>query len=185
MAGDANREIEILQAANRALPGNNRVRGTLAGALLTQGDARDSYALYKAWGLKGGDVPDYTGAVGAAMTVHEQNQANVWLTEALRRWPNNAQVLMLAAQSKQSKGDFDKAKAYWEMALKNLPADEIQSANQAGYVPASGTAIPGERQVQNLAAVLMPGEPLEQPASLTRSANGVSGSSGKQLTLPL
>jgi Tfp pilus assembly protein PilF len=185
VAGDAAREIDILEAANRALPGNNRVRGTLAGALLTQGDARASFALYKAWGLKGGEVADYSGAIGAAMTVHEQNQANAWLAEALRRWPNNAQVLMLAAQSEQSKGDYDKAKAYWELALKNLPAEEAKSVNEGGYLPASGTAVPGGRQMQNLAAVLMPGEPLEQPVSLTRSTTGASGQPGKQLALPL
>ncbi len=146
LAGDANREIEILEAANRALPGNNRVRGTLAGALLTQGDARDSYALYKAWGLKGGEASDYSGAIGAAMTVHEQTQANAWLAEALRRWPNNSQVLMLAAQSEQSKGDYDKAKAYLELALKHLPAEDAQAPNLSGVLAPSGSGMPAGRQ---------------------------------------
>jgi tetratricopeptide (TPR) repeat protein len=180
-AGDANREIEILQAANRALPGNNRVRGTLAGALLTQGDARASYALYKAWGLKGGEVQDYTGAIGAAMTVHESMQASAWMTEALRRWPSNAQVLMLAAQSEESKGDYDKAKAYWEAALKHLPADEAGSANLAGFGAASN-AVPGSRQMQTLAEALMPGDTLPPPS--TAGTSGPTVDPAQRLSLP-
>jgi Tfp pilus assembly protein PilF len=185
LAGDAGREIEILEAANRALPGNNRVRGTLAGALLTQGDAQDSYALYKSWGLKGGEVADYSGAIGSAMTVHEATQANAWLTEALHRWPNNVQVLMLAAQSEQSKGDYDKAKTYWELARKYLPADEAQAAGLPQVLGQSSVVVPAGKQMQDLAAVLMPGEPLQQPISLVRSTASGSGSAGQQLSLPL
>ncbi|MGA9567061.1 MAG: cellulose synthase subunit BcsC-related outer membrane protein [Candidatus Korobacteraceae bacterium] len=180
-AGDANREIEILQAANRALPGNNRVRGTLAGALLTQGDARDSYALYKAWGLKGGEVQDYTGAIGAAMTVHESIQANAWMTEALRRWPSNSQVLMLAAQSEESKGNYDKAKAYWEAALKHLPVDEAGSTNLAGF-GVTINPVPGGHQMQTLAEVLMPGDTLPPPS--TGSTSGRTVDPAQRLSLP-
>ena len=180
LAGDAAREIEVLQAANRALPGNNRVRGTLAGALLTQGDARDSYALYKAWGLKGGEVQDYIGAVGAAMTVHESIQANAWMAEALRRWPNNPQVLMLAAQSQESKGEYDKAKAYWEAALKHLPADDASSANSIGL---SGTSngVPSGRQMQTLAEALLPGDTLPAPSPGGNSGGTVGPPAGSML----
>ena len=185
VAGDASREIEILEAANRALPGNNRVRGTLAGALLTQGDARDSYALYKAWGLKGGDVPDYSGAIGAAMTVHEQTQANAWLAEALRRWPNNAQVLMLAAQSEQSKGDYDKAKSYLELALKQLPANEAQAVSLSGVLTSSNAGMPAGKQMQNLAEILMPGETLGQPLAMAGNPSVRAAAPEQRLTLPL
>lgn len=91
LAGDTQREIAILQAALRALPYDNHIRGTLAGALLVNGDPRSAFALYRTWGLKRGDADDYRGAIGAAMAAHEDVQAQAWLNSATRLWPENPQ----------------------------------------------------------------------------------------------
>ena len=163
LGGDIDREITILEAALRALPFDNQVRGSLASALLQKGDIHRSYALYKAWGLKGGDVNDYRGAIGAAMTLHEDAQEEAWLREALRQWPSNPQVLMLAASVAQDHGDFDKAKRYWQQALRSLPADQNQ---QLSGLPGVMPAAPHDgRSMQDLARTLMPGEQLPDPNS--------------------
>ena len=72
----------------------------------------ESYAIYRAWGLKGAAASDYCGAIGAALAVQESSQAEAWLREGLHRWPDDPQMLMLAARSAQSEGNFDKAKQY-------------------------------------------------------------------------
>ena len=168
LAGDTDREMTILEAALRALPYDNHVRGALAAALLQKGDAHRAYALYKAWGLRGADLNDYRGAIGAAMAVHEDTQEEAWLREALRQWPDDPQVLMLAARTAQDRGDFDKAKRYWQQALRYLPTDQSQMvpSGLSGSYPAPRDG----RSLQDLAKTLMLGEQLPDSNAVTNPA---------------
>ena len=141
-AGDMEQAVSILDASQRMLPNDYRIRAALAGMLLKAGDSRRALAYYKSWRLVGATADDYTGAVGAAMAQNEVELAGRWMREGLRKWPRNAQLLSLAGKQAANKGDFTQAEAYWRAALTNLPPEG----------PAPATRTPAARDSRGDAA---------------------------------
>ncbi|MBV8549746.1 MAG: BCSC C-terminal domain-containing protein [Acidobacteriaceae bacterium] len=157
-SGDLPRAIGILQSALRLLPADVRIQADLAGALLRNGQFRQAYDIYHDWDLRGGNPDDFSGAIGAAMTLHEDDYATRWMRRALQKYPRDSKLLTLAGKLCIQRGDYKRASAYFKAAKLSLPAEELPyglldpAADQA--TPAAATRQPTDEQ-RALGALLL------------------------------
>ena len=121
-AGHLDRAVSILQAAQRLLPQDPSVRRALAGSAMRAGNYQQAIAVYKEWGLAGGDTADYAGAIGSAMATRDLAIAEAWLQTALTKWPGDARLLNLGGKVALQRGDTKRAEAYWRAALTAMPS---------------------------------------------------------------
>lgn len=164
--GYAKRPIAILNAAARAFPDNPGVFKALASGYARAGLAKQAVDIFKAQNLQTATASDYKAAVGAALAANDTKDAETWLRFALDQYPNDAQILTLAAKFEQARGDNGRAADYYRASLAAMPppdpgaelADELSRPVQS-YRP------PTVAQQQDLAALLMPGaDPAQQAA---------------------
>ncbi|MFP5207410.1 MAG: cellulose synthase subunit BcsC-related outer membrane protein, partial [Acidobacteriota bacterium] len=130
--GDMIRGVEILQAASQDYPNNMGVRRAVAGAYARVGRAADALALYKAIPMSDATQGDFQGAVSAALAARDMAQAEQWLRQAMARYPNDPQILGLAAQFEQARGNNERASAFWRAALAAMPPGSAIKPLQSG-----------------------------------------------------
>ena len=127
--GNISRAVDILDAASQAFPNNLAVRKAVAGGYVRVGRAKESLALYKAIPMQDATVGDFQGAINASLAANDKSQAEIWLRQALDRYPQNPAILALAARYEQSRGDNQRAADYWRASLaampKATPADRL------------------------------------------------------------
>ncbi|MBZ5603308.1 MAG: BCSC C-terminal domain-containing protein [Acidobacteriia bacterium] len=140
--GDPARAVAILDNASRLLPNDTKIRASLAGALLQANEFKRALAVYQAWGMKDATAADYAGAIGAAMSAGDTGSAKVWVDTALRRWPNQAQLLVLAGNLAVTSGDYKHAQRYFRSALAAVPTDVEVSQSQRIPPPPSAAQDP-------------------------------------------
>jgi cellulose synthase operon protein C len=116
------RAVEILEAAAQAFPENVQVKFILAGGYLRTGQTRASLTLYKSLPMQDAGVSDFQGAIGAALAANDKAQAELWLRQALERFPKDYRILGLAARYEQARGDAQRSADYWRAALAAMPA---------------------------------------------------------------
>ncbi len=116
------RAQDILDAAAQAFPDNVTVRKAVAGGYAQVGRSRESLALYKTVPMQDATAGDFGGAIGAALAAGDKNQAEVWLRQALSRFPRDPSVLELAARYEQARGDNQRAADYYKAALAAMPS---------------------------------------------------------------
>lgn len=116
------RAVQILEAADSAFPDNAQVRKVLAGGYMRVGQAREALAIYKSVPLDDASAIDMQSAIGAALASNDRMQAEIWLRQALQRFPNNAGILGMAARFEQARGDNQRAADYWRAAIAAMPA---------------------------------------------------------------
>jgi tetratricopeptide (TPR) repeat protein len=119
---DNQRAVQILEAASLAFPDNVQVRKVLAGGYLRTGQTKEALAMYKSVGMQDASASDFQGAIGAALAAGDKAQAEVWLRQALDRFPNDASILAMAARFEQARGDNQRAADYWRASLAAMPA---------------------------------------------------------------
>src|SRR5580704_1469089 len=119
---DNQRAVQILEAASLAFPDNVQVRKVLAGGYLRTGQSKEALAIYKSVGMQDASAADFQGAIGAALAANDKAQAEIWLRQALDRYPNDASVLGMAARFEQARGDNQRAADYWRASLAAMPA---------------------------------------------------------------
>lgn len=120
-AGNSRRSLEILNAASRAFPGNPQVAKALASSYLKAGEAKQALTIYQSLAISNAGSGDYQGMVGAALAAQNKTQAETWLRQALAQYPNDPQILSLAAKFEQARGDNARAAAYWRASLNAMP----------------------------------------------------------------
>jgi tetratricopeptide (TPR) repeat protein len=120
-SGNSRRAIEILTVAYQAFPDNTNVIKALAGGYLKAGDAKRATQIYIALQLSHPSAGDYQSMVGAALAAHDLHQAEAWLHDAMDQFPNDAQVLAMAARFEQARGDHRRAAVYLKLSLAALP----------------------------------------------------------------
>ena len=128
--GNVRRAVDILDAASQAFPDNLTVRKAVAGGFARVGRAKESLALYKTIPMQDASSGDFQGAIGAALQANDRNQAELWLRQALERFPHDPAILSLAARYEQARGDNQRAADYWRAALAAMPP--ATPAGQAG-----------------------------------------------------
>ncbi len=119
--GDVRRAVDILDAASQAFPDNMTVRKAVAGGYMRVGRAKESLALFKTVPLQDGTAGDFEAAVGAALAANDKTMAEVWLRQALERYPRDPAILSLAARYEQARGDNQRAADYWRASLAAMP----------------------------------------------------------------
>jgi len=119
--GNVQRAVDILDAASQAFPDNLTVRKAVAGGYEQVGRAKESLALYKTISMQDASDDDFQGAIGAALAANDKNQAELWLRQALERFPRDPAILNLAARYEQARGDNQRAAGYYRAALAAAP----------------------------------------------------------------
>jgi tetratricopeptide (TPR) repeat protein len=120
--GNVTRAVDILDAASQAFPDNVTVRKAVAGGFVQVGRAKESLALYKTVEFQDATSGDFQGAVGAALAANDKTQAELWLRQALDRYPKDPAILELAARFEQARGDNERAAGYYRAALAAMPS---------------------------------------------------------------
>ncbi|MDR3725113.1 MAG: cellulose synthase subunit BcsC-related outer membrane protein [Terracidiphilus sp.] len=120
--GNARRAVDILDAAYQAFPDNEAVRKAVAGGYSRVGRAKDALAIFKTVPMQDATSGDFQGAVGAALTANDKAQAEIWLRQALDRYPRDSAVLQLAARYEQARGDNQRAAEYYRASLAAMPS---------------------------------------------------------------
>ena len=115
------RAVDILDAASQAFPDNLAVRKAVAGGYVKVGRAKESLALFKTIPMQDATAGDFQGAIGAALSANDKAQAELWLRQALDRYPRNPAILSLAARFEQARGDNQRAADYWRASLAAMP----------------------------------------------------------------
>ncbi len=119
--GNYRRAVDILDAARLAFPSNLTVRKAVAGGYARLGRGREALALFKTIPMQDASSGDFQGAIGAALAANDRNQAELWLRQALDRFPRDAEIMMLAAQYEQARGDNERAAEYYRASLALMP----------------------------------------------------------------
>ncbi|MFZ0593075.1 MAG: cellulose synthase subunit BcsC-related outer membrane protein, partial [Bryobacteraceae bacterium] len=170
--GDLPQAVSILKAASQLLPTDPAVQGSLAGAYLESRDTKNAYAVYKKWGLENATSGDFSGAVGAALSLNDNDLAVRWLNRGLQKYPRDSRLLSLAGKRAAEQGDYEKAKLYLREALASVPPDQSGAGQVEGASgPISLAALAPDRgdSKQSLGALLLPGVDLardQQPADI-------------------
>ena len=99
--GNIQRAVDILDAASQAFPDNMTVRKAVAGGYAEVGRAKESLALFKTIPMQDATAGDFQGAIGAALAANDKTQAEIWLRQALDRYPRDPAILALAARYEQ------------------------------------------------------------------------------------
>ncbi|HKN23181.1 MAG TPA: tetratricopeptide repeat protein, partial [Terracidiphilus sp.] len=119
--GNAQRAVDILEAAEQAFPNNLTVRKAVAGGFARVGRAREALALFKTIPMQDASAGDFEGAVGAALAANDRGQAEVWLRQALERFATDPAILALAGRYEQARGDNERAADYYRASLAAMP----------------------------------------------------------------
>jgi tetratricopeptide (TPR) repeat protein len=119
--GNVQRAVDILDAASQAFPDNINVRKAVAGGYGRVGRAKESLSLYKTIPMQDATAGDFQGAVGAALAANDKAQAEIWLRQALDRYPRDPAILSLAARFEQARGDNQRAADFYRASLAAMP----------------------------------------------------------------
>jgi cellulose synthase operon protein C len=157
-AGDQRRAVAILDAAAQAFPKNAEVYSALAGVYLKAGQPKQAVAIYASLDMSHATLPQYQGAIGAALAARDMKQAETWLEAALDKYKDDPAILKMAAQYEQARGNSERAAAYYRAAL-----DAMGPASPGGLFFQPGTSDPGSNvpgavsPTQQLMQLLAPG----------------------------
>jgi len=119
--GNTARAIDILDAAAQAFPDNLMVRKAVAGGYLRAGKSKEALSIFKQIDFQDATAGDFQGAIGAALAANDKAQAEIWLRQALDRYPRDATILAEAARFEQARGDNARAADYWRASLAAMP----------------------------------------------------------------
>jgi tetratricopeptide (TPR) repeat protein len=118
---NVSRAVDILDAASQAFPDNMTVRKAVAGGFMRVGRFKESLSLFKTVPMQDATSGDFQGAIGAALSANDRNHAELWLRQALDRYPRDPAILSLAARFEQARGDNQRAADYYRAALAVMP----------------------------------------------------------------
>jgi tetratricopeptide (TPR) repeat protein len=194
--GDYRRAIAILNAAAKSFPGNPSVLRALATGYASAGMPKEAIAIFRAQNMTTAPAGDYRSAIGAALTANDLKDAETWLRFGLDQYPRDPDMLKLAAQFEQARGNPNRAAEYYRAALAVMPPSDpgMELAGELSQqMPKMQAPLPSARQPADLATLL------SQPDATTPlygtqprvarpylpSYNGGSGSAPVQLSSPM
>ena len=115
------------------------VRLAVAGAYARVGRSQEAVVLFKSLNMNDASAGDFQGAVSAAISSADMAQAEAWLRIALAKYPNDPIVLGLAARFEQSRGNNERAAAFWRAAIASMPPGSSVKSLDYGLVMPPGT----------------------------------------------
>ncbi len=131
-ANDQARALGILEQGLNMFPGNVDLERAYAGNLLASGNTHRAFNAYSNWGLAGATASDYAGAISAAVSDHNMQYADTWVSRGLAQWPTDPKLLELAGERAQAHGNLKQAETYWREALAERKAQPEDAASIAG-----------------------------------------------------
>jgi len=164
-SGQSQLGVKILQAAALQYPDNMLVRRALAGAYVRVGQPQQALASYKTVPIDSATPGDFEGAIGAAIAAGDMAQAESWLRVALARYPDDPQVLALAAHFEQARGNNQRAGEFWSAALAAMPPGSDATTLSTPLAP-SDSSSSDLRRFLNPDAQLSTGPTPQQTAPL-------------------
>jgi tetratricopeptide (TPR) repeat protein len=165
-AGNPRRALAILNAAARAFPDNPAAIKSLAIGYAQAGQPHQAVLIYKAQNMASATVSDYEAGVSSALADGDNKDAEVWLRFALKAYPVDPRILILAARFEQARGDTGRAIQYYRASLKAMPpiAPGSKLAADLGLPgPSAPLSLPSRDQPQDISILLAPG--YSDPAS--------------------
>lgn len=136
--------VVILSAALRAFPSDVSINNALADTYLEVGDSKRAVMLYAREDISQADKSISASAIRAALAAGNRKQAEAWLQTSLDRFERDAQILQLAAEFEQQRGDSRKAAAYYRAALQATGPPTVEeltsqadSSQKASQLPAT------------------------------------------------
>ena len=144
------RGVQLLQAAAQDYPGNMDIRKAVARAYAQTGHPADALALFKTFPMQDASSGDYQGAINAALGATDMAQAELWLRQALSRFPADPQILTLAARFEQARGNTARAADFWRASLAAMPPGSSAARLDAGLVSHESYAPPGPGEMKRL-----------------------------------
>jgi len=148
--GNLLRGVQLLQAASEDYPNDMGVRSAVAGAYAKVGRPADALALFKTIPMQNATSGDYQGAIGAALSATDMAQAETWLRQALARFPNDPQILALAARFEQARGNTARSADFWRASLAAMPPGAAAAKLDSGLVPQGSYAAPRPGDMKRL-----------------------------------
>jgi predicted Zn-dependent protease len=134
--GNFKRSIAILDAASKAFPDNPTVQRALASGYTAAGMPKEALAIFKGpMGQNLTTAPDLRAAVGAAIAANDTKDADLWLNQGLKQYPNDPQMLVLGAKLAQSRGEYNQAAAYYRASLAAQPLVAAAPSDLPGANP--------------------------------------------------
>ncbi|HEY8996441.1 MAG TPA: cellulose synthase subunit BcsC-related outer membrane protein, partial [Edaphobacter sp.] len=109
--------VLILSTALRAFPSDISINNALADTYVEAGDPKRAVLLYMREDISQADKSVCAAAIRAALAAGNRKQSEAWLQTSLDRFGRDAQILQLAAQFEQQRGDSRRAAAYYRAAL--------------------------------------------------------------------
>ena len=102
---------------------------------------------------------DYRAAVGAALAANDLKDSEIWLRFGLDQYPQDAQMLKLAARFEMARGDSGRAAEYLRASLAAMPPEDPGAglAEELAKVPVAPRVVarkPAQTQPQDLATLL-------------------------------
>jgi len=109
--------VLVLSTALRAFPSDASFNNALADTYVEAGDPNRAVLLYAREDISQADKAICASAIRAALAAGSRKQAEAWLQTSLDRFGHDAQILQLAAEFEQQRGDSRRAAAYYRAAL--------------------------------------------------------------------
>lgn len=159
-AGNPRRALAILNAAARAFPDNPAAIKSLAIGYAQAGQPHQAVLIYKAQNMASASAPDYEAGVNSALADGDNKDAEAWLRFALKAYPVDPQILILAARFEQARGDTGRAIQYYRASLRAMPpiAPGSKLAADLGLPgPSAPLSLPSPDQPQDISILLAPG----------------------------
>ena len=154
-AGNGRAAFRMLMTAHDTYPDSALVKRSLAGSYMSAGDPKKALQLYKEADFANASPGDYEGAIGAALTTGDRQDAEKWLRLLVEKQPTDPAVLTLAAKIERARGNRKQAARYYRTALENLPREN------------GALAIPPTRRDEAPTATVAPSSPITSLASVT------------------
>lgn len=160
LALDPQRAIDILNASFEAFSDSPHLLREVAAGYVLAGQPRDAVQIFHGQNLSEGTPEDYRAAVKAALMVRDRTEAEAWLRMGRRHYPDDAELLTLAAQIEQARGHKDRARLLYQSALAAGPAAG-SPAPAAASTAALKRKAPGSGTVATAARGRAPVQPFE------------------------
>ncbi|MGI4829581.1 MAG: tetratricopeptide repeat protein [Janthinobacterium lividum] len=133
-AGDPQGAAKVLNTALEAFSSNTEVARTIAEGFVAAGLARNAEAIFQARDMANAPLADFQAAITAAMAANDHKLAEVWLHVALKKYPNEPQLLLLASRYEDERGHEKRAKVYLQASLDatSAPLAQAELARELG-----------------------------------------------------
>ncbi len=177
--------VQIMEAAHAAFPQNARLRETLAGAYIQNGQPQKTVQMYAEKNLRMATPEDARAAIGAAMAAAQEGKAKRWMQEARLRYSQNPALLVLDAQWEKDHDQEGQAIHDLQRALPLMSGDyQVDRPTPSDFIgnsTANGNPFAAHMTIASSPSQLPPGERSASPQALEALGNALQAAAQNKL----